>query len=79
MRKKNITLRQIVHGQWNESISREQMHTLLQRYPNVRYVWTANDHMAFGAMKAAKAAGKTPGEDIFFCHGKHVRKSARFT
>ncbi len=64
--KKNITLRQIVHGQWNESISREQMHTLLQRYPNVRYVWTANDHMAFGAMKAAKAAGKTPGEDIFF-------------
>lgn len=62
----NITLRQIVHGQWDESISQEQMHTLLQRYPDVRYVWTANDHMAFGAMKAAKQAGKTPGEDIFF-------------
>ncbi|MPX89636.1 periplasmic sugar-binding domain protein [Salinivibrio sp. VYel1] len=62
----DITLHQVVHGQWNESISQEQMHTLLQRYPNVRYVWTANDHMAFGAMKAARQAGKTPGDDIYF-------------
>ncbi|WP_074214425.1 ABC transporter substrate-binding protein [Salinivibrio sp. ES.052] len=62
----DITLHQVVHGQWDESISYEQMGTLLQRYPDVRYVWTANDHMAFGAIKAAKEAGKTPGDDIFF-------------
>lgn len=63
---KQIELMQVVHGQWDEAISYEQMGTLLQRYPALRYVWTANDHMAFGAIKAAQEMGKKPGEDIFF-------------
>lgn len=62
----DVALKQVVHGQWDEVISYEQMGTLLQRYPALRYVWTANDHMVFGAIKAAQEMGKKPGEDIFF-------------
>lgn len=61
-----IKITQTVYGQWQESRAEEQMSILLQRYPDLKLVWTANDHMAFGAMRAARARGKTPGKDILF-------------
>ncbi|MDO6687876.1 ABC transporter substrate-binding protein [Agarivorans sp. 3_MG-2023] len=61
----SINMRQIVYGQWDEQRSYYQTKVLLQRYPQLRFLWTANDHMAFGSLKAIKEAGKQAGKDIF--------------
>ncbi len=37
---------------------------LLQSNPNITGIYAENDGMAFGAIQAIKAAGKTPGKDI---------------
>lgn len=37
---------------------------LLQSNPNLTGIYAENDSMAFGAIQAIKAAGKTPGKDI---------------
>lgn len=58
-------LAQRVHGDWSESIAYEQTKVLLKRHDNVRYVWTANDHMAFGAVVAIKEANLKIGSEIF--------------
>lgn len=58
-------LAQRVHGDWSESIAYEQTKVLLKRHDNVRYVWTANDHMAFGAIAAIKEANLNIGSEIF--------------
>ncbi|MCE2573354.1 ABC transporter substrate-binding protein [Motilimonas eburnea] len=59
-------LLQIIYANWNEQQAYEKTKLLLQRHPKLRYVWAANDLMAFGAMRAAREAGLTPGKDIFF-------------
>ncbi len=59
-------LLQIVYANWNEQLAYEKTQQLLQRHPKLRYIWAANDLMAFGAMRAAREAGLTPGKDIFF-------------
>ncbi len=65
MQNENTSLAQRVHGDWSESIAYEQTKILLKRHDNVRYLWTANDHMAFGAIKAIEEANITIGSDIF--------------
>ncbi|MDQ2848790.1 MAG: ABC transporter substrate-binding protein [Actinomycetota bacterium] len=37
---------------------------ILQSNPNLKGIYAENDTMAFGAIQAIKAAGKTPGKDI---------------
>lgn len=37
---------------------------LLQSNPNINAIYAENDEMAFGAIQAIRAAGKTPGQDI---------------
>ncbi|MFO6425459.1 ABC transporter substrate-binding protein [Motilimonas sp. KMU-193] len=59
-------LLQIVYANWNEQLAYEKTQQLLQRHSKLRYIWAANDLMAFGAMRAAREAGLTPGKDIFF-------------
>ncbi|WP_438943593.1 ABC transporter substrate-binding protein [Pseudomonas zhanjiangensis] len=61
-----IKLEQLVHGQWARQRAYEQAQQLLQRYPQVRLVWSANDEMAFGAMRAARELGRVPGKDLSF-------------
>lgn len=58
-------LLQQVYGQWDEPMAYAQMQVLLKRYPQLTHVWTANDHMAFGALRALKEAGRTPGRDVW--------------
>lgn len=60
---KDADLKQVVFGEWRRDRSQEQMATLLQRYPQARTVWAANDLMAFGASDAAQAAGRTVGKN----------------
>lgn len=61
----NLQIKQIVYGQWEELRSYQQTRVLLKRYPQLKYLWTANDHMAFGSLAAIQEAGMAPGKDIF--------------
>lgn len=61
-----VRLRQVVYGGWNRQRAFEQAQQLLQRYPDTQLVWSANDEMAFGAMRAFEAAGRRPGRDVVF-------------
>ncbi|GGU54603.1 sugar ABC transporter substrate-binding protein [Pseudomonas laurentiana] len=61
-----VNLRQVVYGGWGRERAYEQATQLLQRYPNTRLVWSANDEMAFGAMQAFEEAGRKPGKDVCF-------------
>lgn len=61
-----VRLRQVVYGGWSRQRAFEQAQLLLQRYPETRLVWSANDQMAFGAMQAFEAAGRQPGQDAIF-------------
>lgn len=61
-----VRLRQVVYGGWSRQRAFEQAQQLVQRYPDTRLVWSANDEMAFGAMQAFEAAGRLPGRDVVF-------------
>lgn len=61
-----VRLRQLVYGGWSRQRAYEQAQLLLERYPNTRLVWSANDEMAFGAMQAFEEAGRKPGRDVLF-------------
>lgn len=59
-----ISLRQIVHGDWQQVRATTQMSQLIQRYPDVRLVWAASDEMAFGAINAMQQVGYVAGRDF---------------
>ncbi|MHA3735336.1 ABC transporter substrate-binding protein [Pseudomonas sp. Eth.TT006] len=61
-----VRLRQLVYGGWNRQRAYEQARQLVGRYPKVSLVWSANDEMAFGAMRAFTEAGKVPGKNVLF-------------
>ncbi|MCY9853115.1 ABC transporter substrate-binding protein [Vibrio mediterranei] len=65
MQQEHTTVAQRVYGDWREDLAYEQTKVLLKRHSKVRYIWTANDHMAFGAQKAISEAGRSIGNDIF--------------
>ncbi len=62
----NVILKQIVNADWSRQRAHDVMNGLMRRYPELEAVWSANDNMALGAMKAAEEAGKRPGKDFFF-------------
>lgn len=45
-------------GMWQREKAVQIMENLLQAHPKIDAVWCANDEMALGAVKAAKAAGR---------------------
>ncbi|MEJ5864113.1 ABC transporter substrate-binding protein [Pseudomonas farsensis] len=61
-----VRLRQVVYGGWSRERAYEQAGMLVQRYPDTRLVWSANDEMAFGAMRAFEEAGRVPGREVVF-------------
>lgn len=61
-----VRLRQMVQGEWSEQRAFEQASQLLKRYPDIDLIWSANDEMALGAMKALEATGRVPGRDVLF-------------
>lgn len=60
----SVVLEQVVYGNWDRARANEQAAALLLRYPKINAFWVASDLMAYGAMDAAEAAGRTPGSDI---------------
>lgn len=61
-----VRLRQKVYGEWSQQRAYDQARHLFKRYPGTSLVWAANDEMAFGAMRAARELGRTPGRDVLF-------------
>ncbi len=61
-----VRVMQNVSAEWNGSIAENKTYYLLRRYPRIRGIWSANDEMAEGAMRAAEKNGKVPGKDILF-------------
>lgn len=61
-----VRLRQLVYSGWTQDRAYEQAKLLRARYPKVSMVWSANDEMAFGAMRAFSEIGKVPGKDVLF-------------
>ncbi|WP_420475371.1 ABC transporter substrate-binding protein [Noviherbaspirillum sp. ST9] len=59
-----VVLEQVVYGNWDRARAGEQAAALLLRYPKINAFWVASDLMAFGAIDAAEAAGRTPGTDL---------------
>jgi ribose transport system substrate-binding protein len=55
----NIELLDLSVGHLQQAPAKEAMAALLARHPAVDGVWTANDLMAFGALDALQAAGRT--------------------
>lgn len=60
----NVIVTQTVYGQWREDIAYDQTLTLLSRYPDLTLIWTANDKMAIGVVKALREKGLEPGRDV---------------
>lgn len=61
----NIALAQRVYAHWEFDSAYQQAKKLLRQYPDIRYIWTANDHMAFGVQQALREAELTIGKDVF--------------
>ncbi|WP_371133364.1 ABC transporter substrate-binding protein [Pseudomonas sp.] len=61
-----VRLQQLVNSEWNRQRAYEQAQVLLPRHPGVSLIWSANDEMAFGVMRAAQELGKTPGRELLF-------------
>lgn len=61
-----VHLRQLVYGEWSRERAYRQAEQLLRRYPQTQLVWSANDEMALGAMRAARELGRKPGVDLLF-------------
>lgn len=53
-----ITLHQRFIADWNEDISKDITNRALKRYPDTNIIWTANDPMAIGAIKAIDKTNK---------------------
>lgn len=62
----SVVLEQVVYGNWDGARAKEQAQALMLRYPMLNAFWAASDLMAFGAMEAAEAAGRKPGQDLLF-------------
>lgn len=51
-------------GEFTQAKGQEVMESFLKKYDDIDVVVAQNDNMAFGAIDALKAAGKTPGKDV---------------
>lgn len=61
-----VRLRQLVYGGWTRERAYEQAKVLFKRYPQTSLIWTANDEMYFGVMRAYEESGGKPGKDAVF-------------
>lgn len=60
-----ITLVGELPGKWNREDSQKAMEALISRYPNIVGVIGQNDDVADGCIAALRAAGISPGKDVF--------------
>lgn len=65
-RSDNIRLVKEAWAEFDELKAYEQTKLALERLPNLKIIWAANDPMAMGAMRAVREQGKVPGQEILF-------------
>jgi len=68
----------IAHGDWNSTSGEQCMRMLLQWHPDLDGVFTSNDQMALGAMKAARESGYRIPEDLSIVGFDDIPESAYF-
>lgn len=61
----DLTLLNTVYAYWEEEQGYQVTRQLLKRFGSVDGIWTANDHMACGAIRALKEAAWRPGHQVF--------------
>ncbi|WP_019612799.1 ABC transporter substrate-binding protein [Psychromonas ossibalaenae] len=61
----HIKLNHVVYADWSQKVSYKKSLTLVGRVPKLKYIWTANDLMAFGSLDALGAHDLQAGEDVF--------------
>ncbi|MDN3720697.1 substrate-binding domain-containing protein [Roseibium salinum] len=61
----DVKLLHAIPAEWDEEIGYQRAASVFKR-TEVDVVWGANDDIALGALKAAREAGLTPGQDILF-------------
>lgn len=62
----DVVLDQLVYANWNLDKAAEKTRWLIRRHPEARLLWSGSDQIAFGAMKAWRERGGTPGRDGLF-------------
>ncbi len=62
----DIKLKQTVYAYWNEQKAYSITSRLLNRYPDVSFIWCAGGAMTAGTLKAIQESSKTLGQDLFF-------------
>ncbi len=55
---------QLLFADWDQEEARLKVERLIARYPALDLIWNASDGMALGAIDAARATGRKPGEDL---------------
>jgi len=58
-------LERIVPANWSQDEAKARTPLILERFPNTKVIWAANDAMALGVLAALEELGRHPGEDIF--------------
>ncbi len=60
----DVVLEGVHPASWNEARAEAAMATQLVTYPRTAVAWVASDLMATGAIRAIRAAGQLPGEEL---------------
>ena len=68
----------IAHGDWNSPSGEQCMRMLLEWYPDLDGVFTSNDQMALGAMKAARELNYSIPKDLSIIGFDDIPESAYF-
>jgi ABC-type sugar transport system substrate-binding protein len=58
-------LERVVPANWSQDDAKAKTPLILERFPNTKIFWAANDAMAMGVVAALEELGRHPGEEIF--------------
>jgi ABC-type sugar transport system substrate-binding protein len=60
----HMNVPQVVNAKWERSTAKMMMSHLMDRYSDIRAVWSASDAMALGAGEAVTEKNLKPGKDV---------------
>ncbi|ABC33337.1 ABC-type sugar transport system, periplasmic component [Hahella chejuensis KCTC 2396] len=61
----DVTLHQVVYTDWSAEDAESRTEGLLERFPNVNAIWSANYRTTVGVLAALKKRQRTPGRDVW--------------
>ena len=60
----DVVIDEVVPGYWEQDRAYREMQRVLEQRSDLGVVWSASDHMAIGAARAAEEAGLKPGQNL---------------